>query len=221
MSIRLVLFDCDGTLVDSAAVIVAAMSRAFTVHGLEPPSPEAIRRIVGLSLPIAVAALCEDRPNAPVADLAVAYGASYRDAVEADAENEPTFPGTHETLADLDDEATLLGVVTGKSRRGLDRILSRHDLAGRFAVTVTADDAASKPAPDMVLQAAAIVGIAPSRAVVIGDTTFDMLMAKAAGARAIGVTWGYHPADSLRTAGAETLASAMSEIPHLVRRLLP
>lgn len=221
MLLRLVLFDCDGTLIDSAAVIVAAMSRAFAVHGLEPPPPEAIRSIVGLSLPVAVATLCDGRPDAPVADLAAAYGASYRDAVEADATNEPLFAGTLETLDALADDRTLLGVVTGKSRRGLDRILARHRLATHFAVTVTADDAASKPAPDMVLQAAAAVGVDVARAVVVGDTTFDVRMAKAAGARAIGVTWGYHDADRLQAAGADTLASSMNEVPHLVERFLP
>lgn len=221
MSLRLVLFDCDGTLVDSAAVIVAAMQRAFAAHDLPPPPPEAVRGIVGLSLPVAMAALCAERPDAPLADLARAYGTHYRDAVEADAAHEPTFPGTHEALAALDRDDTLLGVVTGKSRRGLDRILARHDLAGRFAVTVTADDAPSKPAPGMVLQAAAAVGADPARAVVIGDTVFDVEMAKAAGAKAIGVTWGYHAADRLAAAGADTLAERMSDVPTLVSRLLP
>jgi phosphoglycolate phosphatase len=219
--LRLVLFDCDGTLVDSAAVIVAAMTGAFTTHGLDAPPPEAIRAIVGLSLPVAVATLAAGREDAPLAALAAAYAAHYRNAVDADTVDEPTYPGTHETLAALGGENTLLGVVTGKSRRGLDRILAQHGLSGRFAVTVTADDAPSKPAPDMVVRATRSVGVAPARTVVVGDTTFDIGMAKAAGAKAIGVTWGYHPAHHLEAAGADTLARTMSDIPDLVNRLLP
>ncbi|MCF3936314.1 HAD-IA family hydrolase [Acuticoccus sp. M5D2P5] len=222
MQPRLVIFDCDGTLVDSASVIVSAMSAAFTHHDLVPPSPEEIRAIIGLSLPGAVARLVAHHPEAPVDDLVDAYKAAFRDMATRDAALEPTFPGTEETLDALRaDPATLLGIATGKSRRGLERVLANHNLTDHFAVTMTADDAPSKPAPAMVLQAAAATGIDPARTVVIGDTTYDMEMARAAGAFAIGVAWGYHPPAGLDAAGAQAIASAMPELPVLIKALIP
>lgn len=219
MTLRLVLFDCDGTLVDSAAVIVRAMTAAFTRHDLAAPDERTIRGIIGLSLPLAISELCRDRPDAPVVDLCDAYTRAYRDAAVG-VEAEPVFPGTLAALDALAGEATLLGIVTGKSRAGLARVLAAHDLAGRFAVTRTADEAPSKPAPDMVLQALAATGADAGRTVVIGDTDYDMLMAKAAGAHAIGVTWGNHEPDRLSAAGADALVEEMGALPRCIDEIV-
>lgn len=221
MQPRLVLFDCDGTLIDSAGVIVSAMASAFVRHGLPAPPAAEIRGIIGLSLPSAVAVLSSRHPEAPVAALVAAYKAAYRDSVSEESLHEPLFPGIAEALDRVEDERTLLGVVTGKSRAGLTRVLAAHGLTGRFIVTRTADDAASKPSPDMVLQSLAETGADASRTVVIGDTSFDMAMAKAAGARAIGVAWGYHAVAELEAAGAEAVARAAAELPDIVNALLP
>ncbi|WP_108659011.1 HAD-IA family hydrolase [Acuticoccus kandeliae] len=222
MEPRLVLFDCDGTLVDSAAIIVAAMKAAFVAHTLAPPSDAEVRAIIGLSLPRAVATLAARHPEAPVDALVTAYKDSYRDTATQDAEHEPTFPGTHETLDLLRAEpATILGVVTGKSRRGLNRVLAAHGLSGHFSVTMTADDAPSKPSPVMVQHALSATGIDAPRTVVIGDTSYDMEMARAAGAAAIGVAWGYHAEASLEEAGAQAIARAMSDLPMLIKALVP
>lgn len=218
---RLVLFDCDGTLVDSAAVIAGAMAHAFLEHGLPAPAAADVRTIIGLSLPGAVAMLCAQHPQAPLEALAAAYKRAYRDTIAGPVEREPAFPGTHEALAQLDDETTVLGIVTGKSRAGLARVLAGHRLAERFAVTVTADDAPSKPAPDMVLAALAATGVDAERTVVVGDTTFDMEMARAAGAFAIGVSWGYHMPAALGAAGAHAMVERMSALPALVNALVP
>ncbi len=218
--LRLVLFDCDGTLVDSAAVIASAMKGAFVAEGLPPPDEAEVRAIIGLSLPRAVATLAERHPEAPVEILVDSYKAAYRDQALAATGREPTFPGTHEAIAAIAGDRTLLGVVTGKSRRGLDRILAEHGLTDRFTVTVTADDAPSKPAPDMVLQALAATGVDARDTVVIGDTVFDIEMAVSAGAAAIGVAWGYHPAADLTSAGAAAIAQTMAELPGLVEDVL-
>ncbi|UOM33672.1 HAD-IA family hydrolase [Acuticoccus sp. I52.16.1] len=220
MTLRLVLFDCDGTLVDSAAVIVSAMQGAFVLEGLPPPSDAEVRAIIGLSLPRAVGVLAARHPEAPVDVLVASYKAAYRDQALATTGNEPTFPGTHEAIAAIHREDTLLGVVTGKSRRGLERVLAEHGLAERFAVTVTADDAASKPAPDMVLNALAATGAAAASTVVVGDTVFDIEMGLSAGAAAIGVDWGYHATADLEAAGAHAIARSMEELPHLVDEVL-
>lgn len=218
--LRLVLFDCDGTLVDSAGVIAAAMAAAFHREGLPAPSDAEVRSIIGLSLDRAVARLAQRHPEAPVAMLVESYKNAYRDQALAAADREPTFPGTHETLAALAAPGTLMGVVTGKSRRGLDRILATHDIARHFVVTVTADDAASKPAPDMVLQAIAATGAEAADTVVIGDTVFDIEMARSAGAAAIGVAWGYHPPADLTAAGAAAIAPTMAALPSLIDTIL-
>lgn len=219
---RLILFDCDGTLVDSQGVIVAAMSAAFERHGLPPPPREHVLSIVGLSLVEAVAALLVQDPDAPVEDVARAYKEAYRDLSADAATREPLFPGARaclEILAARQDH--LLGVATGKSRRGLARILAHHALEPFFVTLQTADDAPSKPAPAMVLNALAETGADARATIVVGDTTFDMEMATASGAVGVGVDWGYHPATALRAAGAVAVATRFEDLPALLDAARP
>jgi phosphoglycolate phosphatase len=214
----LVLFDCDGTLVDSQAMIVAAMEHAFRDTGLAPPARAATLSIVGLSLPVAMTALTANLPDAPVAALVDAYRTAFQRLRSEPVDREPPYPGALETIAALaSEDDLLLGVVTGKSRRGLDGILARHGIADRFVTLKTADDAPSKPDPTMVRLALAEAGVPASRAVVVGDTTFDMDMARAAGAAAIGVSWGYHPTERLVAAGADRLIDDFAALPGAVR----
>ena len=214
--LRLILFDCDGTLVDSEALIVSAMRAAFSSHGVRAPSAEEVRAIIGLSLPTAVATLCAAHPEAPVEAVAQAYRLAYRDLAGDAAASESLFEGVAEMLDAVDREDVLLGIATDKSRVGLARILAAHRLEGRFVVTKTADDAPSKPAPDMVLDAMAAVGVGPDATIVVGDTTFDIEMARAAGAAAIGVVWGSHPPEALLGAGALRVAYNVGELPSLI-----
>lgn len=219
---RLILFDCDGTIVDSQAVIVSAMTAAFEASGVPAPPPAEILSIVGLSLDTAVKTLFAHHPDAPAEAVAEAYKTAYRDLVAELAELEPLYPGAEHVLRGLaGQEETLLGIVTGKSQAGLKRILGRHGLTNLFATLQTSDDAPSKPHPGMVERALAATGVAPARAVVVGDTTFDMEMARGAGTRAIGVSWGYHPSDALFDAGAETIAHRFEMLPGLVDALVP
>ncbi|WP_181707427.1 HAD-IA family hydrolase [Chthonobacter rhizosphaerae] len=217
---KLVLFDCDGTLVDSQVMIVSAMTRAFETSGLAPPPREAVLSIVGLSLPIAIARLLTAHPDLPVDPLVEAYKAAFFELRQSLDHQEPLFPFARETIEELAARPdVLLGVVTGKSRRGLTAILALHGLADHFAVLRTADDAPSKPDPTMVLDAVAAVGGEVERTVVVGDTTFDIEMARAAGSPSIGVSWGYHPPEALTAAGARTVIDDFRVLPGLVTDL--
>lgn len=213
---HLVLFDVDGTLVDSRHMIVSAMERAFADCGRPVPPRAEVLGVVGLSLEIAMARLLgHDEVDTAARTLAAAYREAFFALRTSPEHQEPLFPGTAEVLDALaarDD--VLLGLATGKSRRGVAAILDLHGLHGRFVTIQTADDNPSKPHPGMILRALAETGIAPERAVVVGDTTFDVTMAAAAGVVAIGVGWGYHEAEDLAAAGAaEVLADWSAFLP--------
>ena len=205
------ILDVDGTLVDSQNLIVEAQRRAFSACGLPAPSRARSLSIVGLSLPEAFTALVG--PSGPVAELVEAYKASFGELRADPTTEEPLFPGAAEALARLASVPDLrLGIATGKSRRGVGRILDRHGWWDRFATVQTADDAPSKPNPAMILQAMAEAGTEPDRTAMVGDTTFDIAMARGAGVRAIGVSWGYHPVAALREAGAHAILTDWAEI---------
>ncbi len=215
--VRLAIFDCDGTLVDSQANICRAMEAAFDLHGVPPPPRIAIRRIVGLSLVEAVRVLSPERDDAFHRRLAEEYKQVFR-AMRADKrlDEEPLFEGVAEMLDTLVERGWTLGVATGKSDRGLAHVLDAHGIADRFATLQTADRHPSKPDPAMALAAMAQVGAEPGDCVMIGDTSFDMAMGRAAGARAVGVAWGYHPVGELVAAGADVVATAPHELPQLM-----
>lgn len=218
--LKLALFDCDGTLVDSQHAIVAAMTAAWRALGLADPDPLAVRRIVGLSLVDAIARLLPEAAPATCEDLAEAYRQAFFEFRRRGAHPEPLFPGIGAALDALEQAGVLLGIATGKSRRGLDAILERHGLLRRFVTLQTADTAPSKPNPAMVLRAAAETGVPAGDIVVIGDTVFDILMARAARARSVGVAWGYHDADELRQAGADRLVETCAAVPGTVLSLM-
>ena len=216
--LRLAVFDCDGTLVDSQHAIVACMREAFSAHGCAAPEDVAIRRVIGLSLDEAVTRLAEN--GAPAARLAEAYREAFFAMRSRPGFHEPLFPGVAAALDALDSAGVLLGIATGKARRGLLATLERHGLAGRFVTLQTADSNPGKPNPAMVLRAMAATGADPDRTVVVGDTSFDMEMARRAGARAVGVAWGYHAGPDLEAAGAERVVERCEELPGCVLGLL-
>jgi len=210
---QLAVFDCDGTLVDSQHIIVASMQRAFAEHGLPEPDPAAVRRYVGLHVVDAVAALlpdASDRVIAAIGDSFVNSGRVIRDAQEHD---ELLFPGVVEVLEHLADRNVVLAIATGKSRRGLERTLREHGLAGHFVILKTADDGPGKPHPAILLDAIAEAGASPQSAVMIGDTVFDIAMARSAGAYAVGVRWGYHDPGELGAAGAHAVLDHFRDLP--------
>ncbi|MEO1641425.1 MAG: HAD-IA family hydrolase [Pseudomonadota bacterium] len=196
--LRLVIFDVDGTLVDSQAEIMAAMTRAYQSEGLEVPSRAKVLSIVGLSLEVAFQRLLPEVEEAQHARLLTAYKDAFVGLRADGQEMGPLFPGARAVLDTFGaQDHTLLAVATGKSRRGLDKVLARHGLEGRFHSEQVADHHPSKPHPSMILTALAETGVEPTRAVMVGDTTFDMEMARAAGVKTIGVSWGYHAAEAL------------------------
>jgi phosphoglycolate phosphatase len=204
-ALRLVVFDVDGTLIDSQHLILAAMAAAFDRAGHPLPAREAVLGVVGLSLPEAMAALAAHLPASETLALAEHYRASFV-VGRGDAAEAPLYPGARAALERLEaDPGTLLGVATGKARRGLDHVLAHHRL-GRFFVTAqTADGHPSKPHPSMLLAALSETGVAAERAVMVGDTEFDVAMGRAAGMATVGVAWGYHPRARLEAAGADAI----------------
>lgn len=208
--IRLAVFDCDGTLVDSGAPIQAAMEAAFAELDLTPPAWTETRALVGLSLIEVMTRLAPGQTAPRHHDLAEAYKRAFAAARHAGQVEEPLFPGIAEALAAFDDAGWLLAVATGKSDRGLRLCLQQHGLAGRFVSLQTASRHASKPDPSMLFAALADAGAEAHNAVMIGDSSFDMQMARAAGVRAIGVTWGYQPEARLRATGADAIVTSPS-----------
>ncbi|MFQ5467780.1 MAG: HAD-IA family hydrolase [Kiloniellaceae bacterium] len=211
---RLIVFDFDGTLVDSRAVIVRAMADGFAEAGLAPPSAAAVLRVVGLTLEIAIGRLL---PESCGDDMIPAVAEAYRRSFFAQRTrpdfSEPLIAGAREVLRVLDRPEVCLAIATGKARRGLVACLEHHGLTHHFATLQTPDNAPGKPHPGMVCQAMAEVGAAPGETVVIGDTVFDMEMALNAGAWAIGVSWGYHEPDELLAAGASLVLDSFDDLP--------
>lgn len=217
---RLAVFDCDGTLVDSQANICRAMESCFVEHRLDPPGREAIRRIVGLSLVPAIAMLLPDAEDQQHEAMAESYKrAFFTMRADRTLDPEPLFDGVAEAIAALADTGWALGVATGKSDRGLAHILDHHGLTHRFVTLQTADRHPSKPHPSMLETAMAEAGAAPEATVMIGDTSYDILMAVNAGVHPVGVAWGYHDADELHAAGARHVSTSAHDLPALLAAL--
>ncbi|WP_071797374.1 HAD-IA family hydrolase [Natronohydrobacter thiooxidans] len=214
MTQRLVIFDVDGTLVDSQAHILGAMSVAFEGIGHALPAREAVLGIVGLSLPVAMARLTPELPATAHAELVERYKGAYM-TLRAETLS-PLYPGAAEALEQLAaDPQIVLGIATGKSRRGMDHIMAAHGWAGRFATVQVADDHPSKPHPSMIAACLRDTGLAADQALMVGDTRFDMEMARAAGVRGLGVAWGYHAAETL---GGPVIAD-FAELPRALAEL--
>jgi len=214
--LRLAVFDVDGTLVDSQNHINAAMQLAYGALGLVCPPLEQVRGIIGLSLPQAMRQLSPDLTGAQYEALVEAYKASFKTNREA-GECAPLYDGITDMLDELaHDDHLLLGLATGKSRRGLDAVIGGYGLASQFVTSQVADNHPSKPHPSMLLAALSETGVEPSNAVMIGDTTFDMEMGKAAGMHCIGVSWGYHTVKHLREAGTAWIVDDVAELTALL-----
>ncbi|WP_200884954.1 HAD-IA family hydrolase [Croceibacterium mercuriale] len=215
--VRLAVFDCDGTLSDGQAAVCAAMATGFAEAALPAPANHDVRRIVGLSLPEAVARLAPDATPEAQAHVVDAYKAAFRLAREEGRLREPLYDGIAPLLRRLHADGWKLGVATGKSDRGLAACLTTHGVAGLFTTLQTADRHPSKPHPAMLEQAMADAGAHPADTVMIGDTVFDMTMAEMAGVRALGVSWGYHERAELLAAGAAAVADTPEELEGLLQ----
>ncbi len=215
---RLAIFDCDGTLVDSQHNIVRAMADCFVAAGREPPPAARTRRVIGLSLVEAMRELLPDEEGTVHAEMGERYKLAFQKLRAGGHVEEPLFDGIVEVIETLEADGWLLGVATGKSDRGLSICLDCHGLAARFVTLQTADRHPSKPHPSMINQAMADAGAVPVTTIMIGDTSYDMAMARAAGAAAIGAGWGCHDADELLDAGAHHVADHPLEMLAWIRK---
>jgi len=193
------------------------MEDCFARAKLDVPSRDRTRAIVGLSLVEAMRALIPDAEHEVHVAMAEEYKLSFKRMRAEGAVEEPLYDGVAELIRELDEDGWLLGVATGKSDRGLALCLERHGLKDRFVTLQTADRHPSKPHPSMIETAMAEAGASPGTTMMIGDTSYDMAMAKAASARAVGVTWGYHDHSALIEAGADHLAHRPADVATLAR----
>jgi phosphoglycolate phosphatase len=216
--LRLAVFDCDGTLVDSQHAIVACMASAFSQEGLEAPTIADVRRIIGLPLAECMARLVPGE-GARHDRLVEAYKDAFFRLRQQAGHDEPLFEGALAALAAVEADGWLLGVATGKSKRGLLAVLERHGLERRFLTLQCGDMGPGKPDPAMLERAMAETGVTAADTVMIGDTTFDMVMAQRAGVRGLGVEWGYHDPAELVAAGAHATIASFAELPAALTRL--
>ena len=216
MTVRLAILDCDGTLMDGAVSICLAMEECFADADLPVPPRATTRRVVGLSLPEAMRALHPAGDADAHAGLAASYRRVFHRLRAAGIAQDPLFEGMREAMAALREAGWLLGVATGKSDRGLGLALDHHGLAAQFVTLQTADRHPSKPHPSMIEAAMAQAGASPATTAMIGDTSYDMAMARSAGVFAIGVAWGYHEPHELVAAGADRVAAEPAEIPAIL-----
>lgn len=217
----LIMFDMDGTLIDTHGLISEHMASAFVSNGLPEPSPADVRHVIGLSLPIAVAQVAHSEDPLLIERLVESYNAHYRKSLEMSADREPLYPGAKAALDRFRNQPdTVLGIATGKGLAGVHRILAQHGLTDHFVTLQTPDHNPSKPHPGMLQRAMAATGYGQKDTIMIGDTVFDMDLASNAGTRSIGVTWGYHdPADLVR-AGAGMMIDSFGELDAAIRRVL-
>lgn len=216
----LIVFDMDGTLIDTHSLIAEHMASAFTGEGLAAPTPADVRRIIGLSLPVAVGKLAQSDDANVVSRIVTSYKALYRAAFDL-ADREPLFPGARAALDRLHPlPGHRLGIATGKGLSGVERILGNHGILSLFATLQTPDHNPSKPHPGMLLRAMEETGAGKGETIMVGDTVYDIETAKAAGVAAIGVAWGYHDPDELRVAGADAMIESYDELDGAIGRLL-
>lgn len=214
---KLVIFDCDGTIVDSQAGIVLSMNHAFKKLHMTPPTRAQTLAVVGLSLPEAFSVLAPEAEYETRRELAERYKNAFRELDHDPSETEGLFPGCKDVIAHLADrDDVVLGIATGKSRRGVDRLIENEGWHGVFQTIQTADEHPSKPHPSMIHQAMRETGIQAAQTIMVGDTTYDVLMARAAKAGALGVTWGYHHKDELEEAGAHRIIDDYQAMPGML-----
>ncbi len=217
----LLLFDVDGTLVDSEALIVEAMVLAFDNAGVVPPDRGAIRRIIGLSLPLAIEALGIKGDEALVDEVGRNYKAAYSVLRDQQGRAEPLFPGVEALINQLrEEEHVLLGIATGKTRKGVNNLLGSLGWEGHFQTIQTSCCAPSKPHPAMIEQAMREVGTLKVNTIMIGDTTFDMEMAQNAQVAGLGVMWGHHDAEELAAFNPQHIVQEVAELKDVLYSLM-
>jgi phosphoglycolate phosphatase len=217
--LRLIIFDMDGTLVDTVGLIVETMSDAFTSIGEAAPDDLAIRGISGITLDDAIALLAPAADQKRHVELAASYRKHYRS--RAGLEREPLFKGAVEAIDRLRTKpGTILAIATGKGFQSATALLDAHGIRGHFHSVQTPSHNRGKPDPQMIETAMAQAGASKAETVMVGDTVHDMRMSRAAGVAAIGVAWGYHEREELRKAGADVVIESFDDLDHAIDKLL-
>ena len=217
---RFIVFDCDGTIVNSRNTTVRLIENVWRAQGLIPPKEEEILTVTALPLEEAVRYLCPTKDKHVVEKLIQTCHEYMIDKKVAQGEQEVLFEGVVETLKTLKTKDTILAIITGKSRKGLEQILQNHNLKQFFTLTKTADCGPSKPNPTVLLEAIEEIGAEKQQTVFIGDTIYDMQMAKNAHVKSIGVSFGYHSVEALKTNGAFAIVEAFSHLPNAIYQVL-
>ena len=205
----LYIFDWDGTISNSAEKIIRCMQQAAVSAGIQPRDDAAIKNIIGLGLPEAISALYPNISTLAADAIRDGYSEHF---IAADVTPSPFFPGAAEAMNVLRDQGHHLAVATGKSRRGLDRVLGRLGMNAFFHDSRCADETASKPDPKMLWELLNAFELSPTEAVMIGDTEYDMAMAHAIGMPKIAVSFGAHHIDRLKTYQPELCVDRFDEI---------
>ena len=203
-----VVFDWDGTLLDSTAAIVAAIRNAAADLGLPDPGPQRAAEVIGLGLMQALSIAVPQLPGARVAE----FAARYREHYVATESRLQLFPDARELIGELRARGRRVAIATGKTRAGLTRVLDSLGLSAQFDASRCSDETQSKPHPAMLLELAELLEIAPARMVMVGDTTHDLQMAQAAGAASVALTHGAHPASALRQSSALAVLDSLEEL---------
>jgi phosphoglycolate phosphatase len=215
----LILFDLDGTLVDGQHAIYATFAAVFPQFGYEAPRRDAVRAIIGRSLPKAIGDLLGE--DAPIMPMVEAYKDHFTRMRQAPDYSEALYDDADRIIRALAGNPRLaLGTATGKALRGVNWLVERNGWQGLFATYQAADTAASKPAPDMVLNACAATGILPEKTVMVGDSIYDMEMARDAGAYGVGVSWGYGEPSDLTRSGAQVIINQFKELEKIIQTKL-
>lgn len=216
MKYKLLVFDWDGTLMDSEAHIIHCMNAAFADLGLAQPAADAVRNVIGLGLGEAVAGLFPEPDAALVDALAKAYRAHF---FSDGFSRSDLFPQVETTLELLASQGYLLTVATGKSRRGLDKVLTETGLGRYFIATRCADETFSKPHPQMLNELLDYTGVDAPEAVMIGDTEYDLLMARNAGTDSIAVCYGVHSPERLLGFGPLACLEQIGDLPDFLTKI--
>ncbi len=205
---RMLVFDWDGTIMDSTSLIADCIRHAARASGLPEPGETEAKSVIGLGALDSIARLF---PGID-AERAQSFGAHYRSHFLARDHESPLYEGMREMLASLDRPERILAVATGKSRRGLDRALGYSGLAGRFHFTRCADEGFPKPHPDMLERLMQFAGVERGEVLMIGDTTHDLDLARNAGVDAVAVAYGAHPFEVLADQRPRAVVKSVAEL---------
>ena len=218
-NLKLALFDYDGTIVDSAGMIVQGAIEAFRMCGLPDPDPQKVRENIGRPLAVALDVYMPVGYTVTTEQISEAYRSWYAEQGRLGLQNEPLYPGMVELINQLKSNNWLIGIATNKSRVGLTNGLAKHNLSNIFDITLSTDENIAKPNPAMALRAMKELGVEDKYSVIIGDTINDIGLGVNSGITSIGVTWGYNNRKLLMSAGANHLVDNAQDLSKLMNKL--